>query len=88
MANPFETKFDSTCGGCDDVVPEGDYMYAHDGFFCEECAEDMKIVCKCGQKKKPDFEKCYDCFNNEKEEKKSESNQNKATWDNERKKWV
>lgn len=62
MANPFKTKFNSTCDSCGDTVQEGDEMYAVDGlFYCHDCANENGNVCDCGNFKKDDYEECYEC---------------------------
>jgi hypothetical protein len=62
MANPFPTKFDSQCQQCESMLDRGDLMYAHDDLFiCPDCAEEAGVVCDCGNFKKEDYKKCYDC---------------------------
>lgn len=63
MSNPFSSRFDSNCNECGNIVYEGEEMYADDGeFICLTCAEDRDIVCyECGAKKKPEFDLCYQC---------------------------
>ena len=63
MSNPFETKFDSTCNSCGEVVPEGEEMYAVDGdFVCKKCAEENGNVCDCGNFKKTEYDECFECY--------------------------
>lgn len=62
MANPFERKFDGQCDRCGDHLLEGDMTYAHeDEFMCYSCADELNIVCGCDEKKKPEYDECYDC---------------------------
>ena len=62
MANPFRSKFKSSCGWCDTEVSEGDDMFAHEGeFICIECAVEANLVCECGNYKKEAFNTCYSC---------------------------
>lgn len=69
MANPFSAQFDSTCDSCGDPIMEGDEIFATpEGFVCPDCAEEGGYVCECGNFKKPEYEECYDCFNENKEE--------------------
>lgn len=64
MANPFETKFDSSCDSCGSEVEEGDVMYAHEELFiCEICARANGNVCNCGNYKKDTCITCFECFN-------------------------
>lgn len=64
MANPFNVKFDSTCVSCDETVPEGDEMFAHEGqFICGECAESEDVICDCGSYKKSGLDECFSCMN-------------------------
>ena len=63
MANPFEASFDSDCPECGRTIFEGDKTFAHDGgFVCEQCAEDLDIICpECGRYKKPEYDTCFKC---------------------------
>ena len=62
MANPFETKFPSSCNNCDDTVEQGEKMFADKGdFICEFCAEQREVICDCGNYKKYEYDTCYDC---------------------------
>jgi hypothetical protein len=63
MANPFEASFESECAECQRTIYEGEDTFAHeDSFYCEECADDMGIVCpECGRYKKPEFDTCFHC---------------------------
>jgi hypothetical protein len=68
MSNPFTSKYDGACQGCGDRVLKDDYMFGHEGLFiCMQCAEDEEIVCPdCSEYKKPEFDKCYNCFKKKK----------------------
>ena len=69
MSNPFKAQFDSTCNSCGAEIFDGDDVYAVDGdFVCEDCAEENGNICECGNFKKAEYEKCYECFNNKEEE--------------------
>jgi hypothetical protein len=62
MANPFKTKFKSTCQSYGEIVEEGDDMFAIDGqFVCEQCAEAGDNICECGNFKKEEYDTCFDC---------------------------
>jgi hypothetical protein len=68
MPNPFEATFNSHCIECGNDIFNGDKVFADRGkFICEFCAEDLNVICECGNYKKPDFETCYKCYkkNNE-----------------------
>lgn len=67
MSNPFRTSFDSTCSNCEKIVFEGDQMYSVDTFFiCEDCVP-KENMCECGNYKKENFAKCYECGQERKE---------------------
>jgi len=69
MANPFPAKFDSACNSCGDSIDEGSDTYAVNNLFvCKTCAEAEGAICICGNVKKPTFDKCYDCFKEDKED--------------------
>ena len=62
MANPFQVKFDSECQECGSIVDQGENMFADDGMFiCEPCAEELGVICSCGNYKKPEYDTCYNC---------------------------
>ena len=62
MANPFRTKFDSQCMNCEDMLDQGDLMYAMSQLFiCPACAVEAGVVCNCGNFKKAEYKKCYTC---------------------------
>lgn len=62
MANPFPSRFDSTCNSCGEPIYEGDDTFAVDGdFICKDCAEAGDNICECGKFKKEGFDQCYEC---------------------------
>ena len=66
MSNPFLAKFDSSCTCGEALYERDDLVYACDGqFVCQDCARQNGNVCECDEAnyKKSEFEKCYDCFN-------------------------
>jgi hypothetical protein len=69
MSNPFYAHFNSRCQCCGDDVLEGEECFAYeDEFICKECAEEANIVCpECGNFKKPDYDTCYECYEENKE---------------------
>lgn len=69
MSNPFTQQWLSQCDSCGDDIDPGDVVYAVDGsFVCRGCAEENDNVCECGNFKKSEFEKCYECAGVGKEE--------------------
>lgn len=62
MPNPFLALKNTKCDNCDEYIDEGDDVYIHDGEkFCGDCAQSAGWICDCGNFKKPDFNKCYEC---------------------------
>ena len=64
MTNPFFIKGSKECFSCDEkqFQQNEDEMFSHEGeFYCSGCANEMEIVCDCGNYKKPEYELCYEC---------------------------
>jgi len=60
--NPCPAFPNTSCDSCGEEIIEGDNVYLFDGErFCEDCANEEKIVCDCGNMKKPQYQKCYNC---------------------------
>ena len=60
--NPCPAFPHTSCDVCGEEMEEGDHVFFHEGDkYCELCAEDINIVCECGQYKKPEYETCYEC---------------------------
>lgn len=60
--NPCPAFPNTICEGCGEEIEEGDDVFFHeDEKLCEQCAEQLDIVCDCGQYKKPEYETCYEC---------------------------
>lgn len=79
--NPWATTKGDWCRKCTKWFPKGTYLFSHGGqnqWHCLECAESLKIVCDCGEYKKPPFPMCFHCNekmhpkNGEKKEEKEE----------------
>lgn len=62
MPNPITAQWNNECEGCEGTIEKGEDIYFTDeGKLCIECATDEGYVCECGNFKKPDFNRCYDC---------------------------
>lgn len=60
--NPVNAYKNTVCGGCGEVLEEGEKLFlTDDGRFCEACAEDEGYICGCGKFKKQEYEECYEC---------------------------
>ena len=70
MSNPFPNHFDSTCDSCGDDIFEGDLVFViDDQFVCEDCADANDNICpECGNFKKEEYEFCFECNENMKNE--------------------
>ena len=63
--NPCPAFLNTVCDICGEEMEEGDDVFFHEGDkYCELCAEEAGIVCECGQYKKPQYETCYECKEN------------------------
>ena len=68
MSNPFKARYDSACQQCGEQICTGDDCFHVEGsFVCQGCAEEGDNICECGKFKKDEFDKCYECFIDEKE---------------------
>ncbi len=66
MPNPMEAFANSFCDICGDSIPEGEEIYFHNNEkYCRDCADNENIVCDCGNYKKPEFDVCYSCYQEE-----------------------
>jgi len=66
MPNPVKAFKNTTCDNCDESLEEGDDLYFTDeGRMCASCAHEEGYVCECGNFKKNEYEKCYQCKDNE-----------------------
>ena len=64
--NPVPAYPNTSCDSCGEEIPEGDNVYIIDGQrWCEICADSTDNVCECGNYKKEEYKKCYECFKNE-----------------------
>ncbi len=64
MSNPSSAFKNTICDICGEDIPEGDDLFFHDHEkYCKSCAEEADIVCDCGDYKKPEFEYCFSCHN-------------------------
>lgn len=69
MSNPFPAKFDSKCQSCGEKIFEDENTYAVDGqFVCAKCAEENGNVCECGNFKKEEYDQCFECYEEEKDD--------------------
>lgn len=59
--------YDTECEVCGSPILEGDGIwFSDDGKLCEDCADEQEVRCpECGGQKKPDYDMCYECHNQE-----------------------
>lgn len=62
MGNPYPAFKNTYCTDCGEEVEEDDdiYIYLNEK-YCTSCAKRQRIVCECGNFKKPQYNTCYDC---------------------------
>jgi len=66
MSNPVPAFEYTSCDGCGERLEEGDDLFLHEGEkLCDVCAAEEEIICECGQYKKPQYAKCYECSHEE-----------------------
>lgn len=64
---PFKAYRGQICSYCGMQMSEGDDLFLDDSEkYCAECADELDLVCECGEYKKAEYEKCYECYREEK----------------------
>jgi hypothetical protein len=62
MPNPTPAYPNTECSECCDEIPVGEDVFFHEKEkYCIGCAEELDMVCACGNYKKPEYEYCFIC---------------------------